>query len=142
MAGGGHLEYFTALSAIYPVIGVALVVESRLSYTSGFQELVKRRGEDLTTSDKKAIVAASAPVAIGLAAGVAGEYAALGALHDGAATRWQFDVADAALVLMGGVLAFLLAERVLIIFSDTVAWILKGALILALVIVWWIGLDQ
>src|SRR5690349_2339197 len=131
MASGGNLDYYIAVSAIYPVIAVALVVESRLSYTSGLENL-ERRVDDLTPGERRNLLLRIIAVAIGLGMGVLGASAALKALHDGAATSNEFYLADTGLAVQAAALMFLLILRVYAFHPTRRAQLIGGPLFAAL----------
>jgi hypothetical protein len=133
--GGGDLDFFLATATIYPILFLAIVVESRLSLTSGYLELAEAVADDATGGERRRwLRIAWLLVFVGIGAGVYGEVATLRALHYGRASWNDFGTAAWGLGVEAGVLGWLVLERALVLVAPrTLRWVTLavGVLLLA-----------
>lgn len=124
VSGGGNLDFYLAVSPIFPIIFLAIVIESRLSFTSGYSEMVERVSKpDTAIALKLALQGLWLLVFFAALAAIWGEVASLHALHAGRATATDFRFASYTLGLEAAILVWLLLERALTVVLARDLWI-------------------
>jgi len=140
--GGGNIDYYMAVSPIYPLAGIALLVESRLSAQAQEQLPNQTREQRWTSAQRRLFYCHVGPVIVGLVAAVVGVWACLGALIEAHASRRQFQAADAALGIEGIALAVLVILHVFEMTADRIVLWIGSALILGLLVAVGYGLTH